>query len=312
MTDLVYTDKKGAIEMEIYTNGKDRDIYLEVPVVSIDDTISVEIYEGSSLVYTFNTATYEDDRYKITMPFSLVQSEKVLRVVWKFEYEENNQLFKLESETTVNVFTPLLTEREILEIHPNATPAEVRKIEVAVRNVIYAFTGQTFGKYVGSFLVRGSGDKAMKLPRRVISVASVDGYKDFNYDVDIDGGYIYRAKYADVPTVKADNDGFHQHVGGVIHNPNGVNSGIWHSGKTYNLNGVWGWASVPAEVKEAAALLVNDYACADNAYRDRYLTSMTAADWRIQFNALAWVGTGNARADQLLSDYVIKRSWSII
>jgi hypothetical protein len=80
----------------------------------------------------------------------------------------------------------------------------------------------------------------------------------------------------------------------------------------YNISGQWGWNSVPAAVQEAAALLAHDYACADVLYRDRYLTSMTAADWRIQFNAGAFSDTGNVRANQLLEEYVIKNNWVAI
>ena len=66
------------------------------------------------------------------------------------------------------------------------------------------------------------------------------------------------------------------------------------------------------QVKEAAKLLVNDYACAEQTYRDRYLTSMTAADWRIQFHSGAFLKTGNVRADQLLRDFVLKGGWAVI
>jgi len=83
-------------------------------------------------------------------------------------------------------------------------------------------------------------------------------------------------------------------------------------GVIYPISGVWGYEAVPESVKEAARLLVNDYACADSQYRDRYLTSMTAADWRIQFNSGAFVRTGNVRADQLLSEYVTTRGWGVI
>jgi hypothetical protein len=115
-----------------------------------------------------------------------------------------------------------------------------------------------------------------------------------------------------VPPVKADAYGLHMHVGGVIHNPNNVKVEQFANNRDYLVEGHWGWEAVPDAVKEAAKLLVNDYACADAQYRDRYLVSMTAADWRIQFYSGAYLRTGNVRADQLLSDYVVTRGWGVI
>lgn len=85
----------------------------------------------------------------------------------------------------------------------------------------------------------------------------------------------------------------------------------WKNDYPFKITGDWGYKTVPANVKEAARLLVNDYACSEIAYRDRYLESIRAADWRLQFSSSAWEYTGNARADQLLSEYVIL-DWAVI
>lgn len=85
----------------------------------------------------------------------------------------------------------------------------------------------------------------------------------------------------------------------------------WKNDYPFQITGDWGYKTVPANVKEAAKLLVNDYACSEIAYRDRYLESIKAADWRLQFNSRAWEYTGNVRADQLLSEYVIL-DWAVI
>lgn len=85
----------------------------------------------------------------------------------------------------------------------------------------------------------------------------------------------------------------------------------WKNDYPFEITGDWGYKTVPAAVKEAAKLLVNDYACSESAYRDRYLESIKAADWRLQFSSRAWEATGNARADYLLSEYVIL-DWAVI
>jgi hypothetical protein len=148
------------------------------------------------------------------------------------------------------------------------------------------------------------------LPSRLINledVANANGYFTVS-----DDGWTLRTLTWGVPPVKADYYGLHMHVGGVIHNPNNVKIGSWSDGYEYEVTGTWGWEFVPQPVKEAARLLAADYADPDSEYRDRYLTSMTAADWRIQFHSGAFQKTGNVRADQLLSQYVLKSGWAVV
>lgn len=85
----------------------------------------------------------------------------------------------------------------------------------------------------------------------------------------------------------------------------------WKNDYPFEITGDWGYKTVPANVKEAAKLLVNDYACMESAYRDRYLKSIRAADWRLEFSSQAWSSTGNARADLLLDEYVLL-DWAVV
>ena len=52
-------------------------------------------------------------------------------------------------------------------------------------------------------------------------------------------------------------------------------------------------------------LLVNDYACGEQMYRDRFLQSYKNADWRLQYYSAAYYDTGNARANLLLAPWVV-------
>lgn len=300
--------------MTVYTDSANRTVYLDIPVIANTGTIDVEVLDDGEIVYEPATVAYEDGRYSFTLPFVLARADKDYRVHWKFTYTENGTSQEFEEYTTVHVITPVLTEREVREIHPNATDDEVVKIERAVRAIIQAHTGQSFGKFNGSYSVRGNDENALMLPARLLELHAVNQLEDNpeRYFAIEGDGWVLRHFPWGVPPVKADYHELHQHVGGVIHNPNNVRLGEWFKSSYYTIKGVWGWDKVPGAVKEAARLLVNDYACADAQYRDRYLTSMTAADWRIQFNSGAFARTGNVRADQLLSDYVLKRGWAVL
>lgn len=300
--------------MEIYTNAKaaDRAVFLEFP----DTATSVDafVWKDDELLFEITTVTNTvGEGYTAVLPLHLLQNDQDLKVYWEVKYTEGGIEYTVNRVTPVEVVTPILSKREIRAIDDNvfALDAEVFKIEKAVRHIIQAYTGQEFGHYLGTETIRGDGGPALFLPRRLITLDTVNGAPVGNqFSIDPEG-YILRHYPWGVPPVKADYFGLHYHTGGVIHNPNNVSLRNWKR-ENIKVTGLWGWEAVPEAVKEAAKLLVNDYACADAQYRDRYLTSMTAADWRIQFNSGAFLRTGNVRADQLLSDFVVTRGWGVI
>lgn len=298
---------------EIYKNTSQY-VYLDIYGGQADSTPVAEIVlsDGSSRTPTViadTPPTGIDDRFYIVLNMADTQNEVDIKVNWSFAMDS----VEVNKTDYYSVVTPILTFGEIREIHPNATDEEVIKIELAVRHIIQALTGQVFGNFIGIKDVRGNNANALSLPQKLISLTDVDGNTNApNYFTIVGDGFYLKHFSWGVPPVKADYHGLHQHVGGVIHNPYHVNVKEFASSIVYKINGSWGWETVPARVKEAAKLLVNDYACADANYRDRYLTSMTAADWRIQFSSGAFLKTGNVRADQLLSDYVLKRGWAVL
>jgi len=211
-----------------------------------------------------------------------------------------------------DVVTPVLTKQEVADIYSpeTITDAEYAKSEAAVRHIINAHCGQSFGKWIGTWSVSGDTSNSLSLPARLLQVLNVNGETSDQYTI-VGGGFNLRHyPYGVTESIKADIGT--QQRSGVIYDPYSISKQRYETSRTYSIYGIWGYNSVPATVKEAAKLLINDYACEDAAYRDRYLTSMTAADWRIQFNAGAFIKTGNVRADQLLEPYVMERGWAVL
>lgn len=294
--------------MEIYRQSTSSKVYFEAPAVDTDVSATAALNGGTPITLAVEPVGSTNVRSAL-IPF--IDNEGEVKVNWTFETNTFEGVKDVTVIDTFEVVTPILSNAEIKEIHPQATEYETVRIERAVRLIIQAHTGQKFGRYEGEFNVKGSGTTLLQLPTRILELDKVNGASAIDFTVENEG-YALRYYPWGVPPVKADYYGWHMHVGGVIHNPNGVKLEEFRRSATYRIGGVWGWEEVPMAVREAAKLLVNDYACGDNAYRDRYLTSMTAADWRIQFNAQAFAKTGNVRADQLLSDYVLKRGWAVI
>lgn len=308
--------------MEIYANAPvtGRVVVLDFHYIA-GATINAFAYLNDEEVYEFTTvgvtsaSPTSDDFYTLTLPLFLCQFDQRIHIHWDVTYLDaaDSTSYTVSKITPVDIVTPILTKREIKDVWDTATDAEVVTIEKAVRHVIQSYTGQEFGRYIGTFEVKGTGGTALGLPRRLLSLDEFNGVTANPSQFSIEsGGHVLRFYPWGVPPVKADFDGLHMHTGGVIHNPNNVRYKTFNSDYIYTITGHWGFETVPDAVKEAAKLLVNDYACADSQYRDRYLVSMTAADWRIQFYSGAYLRTGNVRADQLLSDYVVTRGWGVI
>lgn len=271
-----------------------------------------------------------------------------VEVVWHFTIPSVPE-DSFEETFSYEVVTPLLTKQEIKRILDDdfATDEDIWEVEAAVRHVIQAHTGQKFGYDRGKTLtVEGHGETALRLPERLVSIMGVNTLTSAldvrSFIVTSDGWYLKKAWANATPLTDGsdsqfwgdfvnnsvfdnniysdpDGDGDPPLVGPLASRPGGIivapgasgNATPWKQDYPFEITGDWGYKSVPAAIKEAARLLVNDYACSEAAYRDRYLESIKAADWRLQFSSRAWESTGNARADFLLSDYVIL-DWAVI
>lgn len=301
----------------IYTESNDRKVSINIPVEANPGTMGVSIYDGNTKLVDVSQVTQTATGYEFVMPFNLTTADRDLRVRWVFEYTEDGSPYEYDQFKELSVCTPILPLNEIKGIlGSESSDADVYEIERAVRYIIQSHTGQSFGRYVGVRSVTGSGKNFLKLPARLLEVKSVNGQETLFPRIVVRGdGWYLQSQMNGVPSMRADWDGWHENPwsGRVpITAPNSKTVLKFMSNVEYRIDGVWGWKAVPEGVKEAARLLINDYACGDSSYRDRFLVSMTAADWRIQFHDGAFSNTGNVRANQLLAEYTLQKGWLII
>lgn len=266
-----------------------------------------------------------------------------VRVTWRFNIPSSGPFSQ---EYDYDVVTPYLSMHEVKKIVEGASDEEAAAVEAAVRHIINAHTGQSFGYMPNKVIkVEGNGETSLRLPLRLIRVAGVNTLTSHldtrSFIIVSDGWYIKKGWADSTPKVDGtdsqfwgdftdsvfdnniysdpDGDGREPIVGPLSSRPGGItvvpgSSGratSWRTNYPFEIKGDWGYEKVPAPVVEAAKLLVNDYACMEILYRDRYLDSIKAADWNLSFNSRAWDSTGNVRADQLLSDYVMT-DWAVI
>lgn len=286
--------------MEIYTNSVERTVTLQFPVVATGGTIDVDVYDGTQNVFSPTAVTYDSGVYAFDLPLSLVQSARELRINWKFDYVENSTTYSHESNTYVEVVTPLVTvdiARQELDIPIEVTDEQIRLTERRVRKIIETVTGQVFAAYSGTFIGTQLPDGSVRLPHKMLSLTSVNGVANTLYYVLAGNGW----KLAIVYPLK--RDGFRAGGGEVPIVDPFAKFRAKESTKV-SVTGRWGYERVPTDITEAALILIEQQLCPDSLYRERYIKTMTAADMRFEFHPGAYAGTGNVVADQILSRYV--------
>jgi len=321
----------------VYVNDTDRSVSLTVPVTPNIGTMDVTVSKNGAVVEVIDTVTADGNTYSFDLPFSLCQSDNEYDINWKFSYDENSLTYDYDNTTQVEVVTPILplaTIGSILGDDLN-TPEHTRTAEAAVRTIIQAHTGQKFGYSKNkTIVVEGHAERALRLPERLIALSGLstltaqldiraaiitsDGWylkkswSDSVFDIENDSLYWSGADY-NFDNPAPGQPGYEKPSHGpIIDAPRiRVSPTRWRDDYPFSITGDWGYKSVPVDVQEAAKLLINDYACSEIAYRDRYLESIKASDWRLQFSSRAWEYTGNVRADQLLAQYVLL-NWAVV
>ncbi len=222
--------------------------------------------------------------------------------------------------TKVEVYTPYLELHELKEIvGAGKSDQEYWDAELAAHHVINAHCGQDFGLFEGTIKVMSNYNEALPLPRRLINPEKILAGTIPIYDVDTPSGaythlgenqfevtgsgwFLKRPKWAN------------QIVIGDTYSSDPIEYPYYRGTKqfdndvVYTITGTFGYDPLPSAIRDAAKILTDQYACQDREYREQYLESIKSADWRIQFNSGAYRRTGNARADKLLSEYVIFRA----
>ena len=283
--------------MEIYrdTSGV---ATLEHPVTG---TLTADISRGSEVISANQAVTSNGSIHTTPIDWSLTEYDGTLTINWK-----KTGFSRVTYEEVVTPIVPLSVLDAIMDGVEQDDQYDAERI---VRRIVEAYTGQSFGKFRGTKQVAGNDSTQLALPNPLISFTTMTD-DNFNYDP---AGFLIRGEgwfLAQTPggwyTIKdaPPEDVLDQFsYSGVIVAPGAVKKRDFSYTSVYAITGDWGYVSIPVGVVEAAKILLNEYACQDSSYRDKYLHSMKSADWRIEFNQMAFDGTGNLKADQLLEPY---------
>jgi len=243
----------------------------------------------------------------VVVPYAITKTDGPFWVKWFFALEGADHV-RVEEH---NVVTPYFTQAELVAWDGDfgaLTSDRVKYLEGLIRHIIETYTNTHFGFREGSTTVFGTGGPVMYSSERILGfTGSSTGYSILNDGYGIGhgtgGGYIESA-------VVPPNDGFNTSEVNVkipIEEERAFGGYVparFHKGIAYPISGYFGWASVPEAVKAAALQLAEAFTCDESLWRERYIKSVRAADWRFDFSEEAFRSTGSLVADQLLDPYV--------
>jgi len=277
----IYEDTLSILKYTIYIDGVAKDA---------DGSVSVSV-DGVSLGNSTKTPG-KTGEYTILLPMTYNAKVGSIKVNWSFNYSTLpfivTECYKIvKPYASWNLFVDKFAQY-------NKAYADYVEAERVVRYVINSYCGQSFETFEAAIRVEGNGLDGLILPHPLLSETNVqwsDGYNVIYTDTDIPweisgNGWILRKQstYDSFDPVCEPHDKFKRNV-------------------IYTVTGVWGYECIPNPVVESARLLIEDYICPDQNYRNKYLDNIRSGDWRLEFNDWAFVGTGNATVDRLLKEY---------
>jgi hypothetical protein len=282
--DGVATAATGDVHVTVLRNG----------IKVVDNVVATSVNDATGKYkYLLPISVVVDDE-----PVSVVDTEGILQATWTFTVDSTT----LAVTEYYDVVTPYSSWDYFLgELGENISYKTYLECERVARHIINSHCGQEFGQEYTTYAVEGHGTNSLALPRRLQTLDKVTWVSnpiprpgdaigsgaEYAWETVGEGWTIRQQPYPH------DLNLVHTHKDRFIRN------------RTYNVSGLWGWPGIPTEVEEASKILTADFMCKEAKYRDKYLDNIKMGDWRIQFTAGAFIGTGNVKADQLLRDYVL-------
>lgn len=263
----------------------DGDVTAYIDVLPEGDTVRTYIATADPI----NIGTYYFD-----WPLALSHEDGSYRVRWVFAINGET----VEKSDYVEVVTAYATPGDIVNMYPNLADkpyAEILSKERLARSIIEDYCGQRFNKWYGSVRAVGQGTNVLLLNNRILSLTGLQmngipiDYVAAGLEVDTAGRIVAYPSHG---------------MWGIKPDLWDYSGGFFKEGRAYVVTGVFGWEGVPSDVSLATAMLVNDYYCHDNAWRQKGIETVSASDWRFQLSERALNGTGNLDVDRLLNKYV--------
>lgn len=263
---------------EIYRDTINAGLAFDIPTAVVT---KAEFLRGGEIVHTVNNAS------TVSIPFSITKRSGLFYVRWTFTLEGETHE-RLEEHVVV---TPMFTSDSLVAWDSDFSTLssdKVKHLESLVRHIIEIYCNQKFEYTTQTVEFTMGANGVYYSPEKILTI------NDASYQL-ADGGYsVYNLE---------------------TYTSQGINVKIpieaeyldvWHAPtqkKAITVTGQFGWVTIPPEVKNAALYLAEAFTCDESLWRERYIKSVRAADWRFDYSEEAFHSTGSVFADQLLEPY---------
>lgn len=295
------------IELVVVKNNQhiDADSDVLVKIFNADDLENTILSSGSATNETVNGI------YSYQIGPEITSLNKIIRADWSYSISSSS----VTQSTFHEILTPYATVSDIVDYYGfgtepsdlNYRPYEdIRNAERLARTVIDGYTGQKFGKRLGSQEVFGNGSDACFITEPMIQLNKMYENDSLVYDSTQDP--VFNDFGFDLILTQTKKTVRIQNTGWDVRYDNNIDPSILYYGRfrnhsRYRFEGIIGWNYVPPNVKLAATLLAGDYLSNDAAWRIRYLNEITMSEVSFKMMPGAFNGTGNLLVDNMLDMY---------
>lgn len=307
-----YVNTLEVVQLFVYSDGQ------RVSADTTPTATAKDIKTGDSVsLSSITTKTHNDgyDYYEVNLDPAEVTTTRRIAVTWTYVY--NTEEFQRTD--IVNVVRPYFEADDLWAAFPvyaegaeqHLTIDEVKDVENRVRRMIDGYCRQSFQDF-GKETVRyrGNGTNALQLRRRIyklhkVTTGSLTMFsRDDNDDIDVElvewleeEPYLIVKKGVDSSYIGLnDRDRFSSTVKRT--------RALFRSSRVYDVEAFHGWEYLPRNVHDAGLILANEVLTHEDRYRQKNITVVRSADYRMEFNQDHHYTTGNVDADRLLESYV--------
>jgi len=293
------TEPDGAVSVEVF-DFDEVDEETRIPGKVIEEGFASQISYGSN---------FAEGRYYYLLTPSITSSPRQLKVSWSYQIDGMQKT----GSKTVFVSIPYATIEDLRSISELSeySDEELRAMERLVGKVIDVYCGQTFGHEKNvTKTAFGQDSDFLWLPARLWRLEDVTILDDYvsvlrNPQGDIIGKNFDSRSIGEYVVLDFDSPWRVRSRRNIDYETLSVtrSSKMFKSGFIYAVKGDWGYPFVPIQITEAVKILVKTYFYDDATYRERYITSIRAGNWRMEFSATGDETTGSANADMILTAY---------
>lgn len=291
------------------------------------DNASLNIpYTASSNIQNLYFEVYDLDTNEFIQSGAGFQSASATAsaTYWNYTLNQDSTSYdrnlKVELITTVNgkaypeiqyisLIRPYVTVdriKELVDVPSGTSDTKLKNLERRARLSLNAYIGYSFYKEKRDITVYGNNTDVLRLSDNLIRIDEV-------YEDDI---LVYQkdsvAYQFDYPIEVADSG---RRIKIINSNPEGKEvaefpifsvfyfRNTFQKDYAYRISGIFGWEYIPADIEEAAALLVSDYLCNDFNVRNKNISQLSNDSYNLKYGDDFSTGTGNLLVDNLIAHY---------